>query len=144
LRERRGALGLLTVAPSTVYCLTIDCVDADRLASFWCEAIGYERKSETLPAGEIEIHDPAGRGGDLAFVPVPESKSTSTKNRLHLDLIPPSAIGEEVARLEGLGARAGESFEEGGWRWTVMRDPEGNEFCVCARADTRAGAGARP
>ena len=138
MRARGGAPGLLTVSPSRIYCLTVDCADPERLASFWCEALGYERFETELQVEEIEIRDPAGRGGDLLFVPVPEGKAV--KNRLHLDLIPPSTIGEEVKRLRGLGATSAESFEEAGWRWTVMLDPEGNEFCVCARIDGSLGA----
>ena len=138
MRARGSALALLTVSPSTIYCLTVDCADPDRLASFWCETLGYERFDTDLQAEEVEIRDRTGRGGDLLFVPVPEGKSA--KNRLHLDLTPPSTIREEVLRLEALGAAAGEEFEEAGWRWTVMRDPEGNEFCVCARVDGSLGA----
>lgn len=138
MRAGRGSLGLLTVSGSTIYCITVDCADPDRLASFWCETLGYERFETTLQAEEVEIRDPMGRGGDLLFVPVPEGKVV--KNRLHLDLIPPSTVHEEVDRLVGLGATTGESFEEAGWRWTVMRDPEGNEFCVCARVDGSLGA----
>ena len=33
-------------------------------------------------------------------------------------------------RLVALGATRGESFEEAIGTWTVMHDPEGNEFCL--------------
>ncbi len=51
---------------------------------------------------------------------------------MHLDIEAP-ALDEEVARLEGLGARRLEEAarSEHGNRWLVMADPEGNEFCVC-------------
>jgi Glyoxalase-like domain len=39
-------------------------------------------------------------------------------------------VAAEVARLEALGAsRVGEQADLG-VHWCVMRDPEGNEFCV--------------
>lgn len=37
----------------------------------------------------------------------------------------------EVERLARLGAtRTSGEVREGGFRWVVMADPEGNEFCV--------------
>lgn len=70
-----------------------------------------------------------GRGRRLLFQRVPEAKSV--KNRLHLDLH--AAAGErkaEVERLRGLGASVLRHVKEPGGEWTVMADPEGNEFCV--------------
>jgi Glyoxalase-like domain len=64
----------------------------------------------------------------------------TAKNRLHFDLRAPGDMAEQVSRLEALGAtviRCGEAI-------TVMRDPEGNEFCVeprtveLIRADRKA------
>jgi predicted enzyme related to lactoylglutathione lyase len=51
------------------------------------------------------------------------------KNRVHLDI---SAVDREseVRRLTSLGATVLREQEEGGYRWTNMQDPEGNEFCV--------------
>jgi len=60
----------------------------------------------------------------------------TVKNRLHLDLhAGPDRREAEVARLEGLGAKAEREVAEQGGTWTVMTDPEGNEFCVCAVPD---------
>ena len=36
----------------------------------------------------------------------------------------------EVARLRGLGATEYATHQEHGMTWTVMTDPEGNEFCI--------------
>lgn len=61
---------------------------------------------------------------------LPEPKTT--KNRLHLDLhtTPDRDRDTEVARLEALGASALRHVKEPGGEWTIMLDPEGNEFCV--------------
>ena len=64
---------------------------------------------------------------------VPERKVI--KNRLHLDLqAQNNTMEEEVERLVGLGARVveGVNLTSGTWTgaWTVMEDPEGNEFCI--------------
>lgn len=77
-------------------------------------------------------HDPAtdtGLGRRLLFQRVPEAKTV--KNRLHMDLHPePGTRDTEVSRLEGLGATVLRQVAEQGTAWTVMADPEGNEFCV--------------
>jgi len=64
----------------------------------------------------------------LYFVKVPESKTT--KNRLHLDLMPSDRTqDEEITRLTRLGARIiSDRRPELGW--VILADPEGNEFCV--------------
>lgn len=51
------------------------------------------------------------------------------RNRIHLDLVTHDRAGE-VARLKGLGATLW--YEEP--TFAVLRDPEGNQFCV---ADAR-------
>jgi hypothetical protein len=59
------------------------------------------------------------------FARVPESKTV--KNRLHLDVI--AADPEvEIARLVQLGATRVADRDEYGYTWTLMADPEGNEF----------------
>ncbi|WP_189931797.1 VOC family protein [Streptomyces sulfonofaciens] len=70
-----------------------------------------------------------GLGRRILFQRVPEPKTT--KNRLHIDVH--SAAGrrvDEVARLGALGAFVLRHAREPGGEWTVMTDPEGNEFCV--------------
>jgi hypothetical protein len=61
------------------------------------------------------------------FARVPERKTA--KNRMHVDL---AAVDQEaeVARLVELGAKRVTDMDEWGYQWTVMQDPEGNEFCV--------------
>ena len=54
----------------------------------------------------------------MVFAPVPEPKTV--KNRLHWD------VYGDVGELEAHGARTLWEMP----RWTVMADPEGNEFCV--------------
>ncbi|MER8042224.1 VOC family protein [Streptomyces sp. NPDC094032] len=76
--------------------------------------------------------DPAsdtGLGRRVLFQRVPEPKTV--KNRLHLDLHPaPGTRETEVARLTALGATVLREMAEQGGSWTVMADPEGNEYCV--------------
>lgn len=70
-----------------------------------------------------------GLGRRVLFQRVPEAKSG--KNRLHLDLhAGPVRRAEEVARLTALGATVLRQVSEPAGAWTVLADPEGNEFCV--------------
>ena len=71
----------------------------------------------------------AGAGRRILFQAVPEDKVV--KNRVHLDLVVgPDARDAEVERLVGLGATVTGVHDGGDGRWTLMADPEGNEFDV--------------
>jgi hypothetical protein len=62
-------------------------------------------------------------------MPSPDRKAT--KNRLHLDLTADAGEREaEIERLLDLGARRVDIGQTGNESWTVLADPEGNEFCV--------------
>lgn len=65
------------------------------------------------------------------------------KNRVHVDLATTSAAhqAEVVARLKDLGATPAD-VGQGDVPWTVLADPEGNEFCVLGNAAERAAAAA--
>jgi catechol 2,3-dioxygenase-like lactoylglutathione lyase family enzyme len=109
-------------------CLTIDCSDPQVLADFWSQALGWQ----VVFADEYEIAIAAPEESgvaipDLLFLRVPGVKQA--KNRLHLDLRPGDRDAE-VTRLESLGASRVEIGQRGDESWTVMADPEGNEFCV--------------
>jgi hypothetical protein len=106
--------------------LTIDCHDPKLLADFWCAALGY-RLDEIDDEGAV-VKPVDGPGWTMLFLIVPDEKGV--KNRLHLDLRPGGSMASEVARLETAGATAIARVGEGGSFWTVMVDPEGNEFCV--------------
>ncbi|MEU2772460.1 VOC family protein [Streptomyces sp. NPDC007162] len=70
-----------------------------------------------------------GLGRRLLFQRVPEARSG--KNRLHIDVhAAEGKLSEEEARLEALGATVLRHVSEPAGAWTVMADPEGNEFCV--------------
>jgi hypothetical protein len=118
--------------------VTFDCADALSVGRFWSAALGRpldaKASSDFAAIGFAGRRDtvgwaPAESGNDPTwlFVKVPEPKAA--KNRLHLDVTTPDPEAE-VARLMELGAARVADREEYGYRWTVMADPEGNEFCV--------------
>jgi Glyoxalase-like domain len=60
-----------------------------------------------------------------------KTDAKTTKNRLHLDLSPdPGEQEAEIERILALGARRVDIGQTGAESWTVLADPEGNEFCV--------------
>ena len=117
---------------SFVYNVTFDCAAPKALARFWAAATDYAVAEERDDF--VRLRAPDQRGvRHLLFFQVPEPKTT--KNRMHID----SATRQpeaEIDRLLGLGATLVDPGPPPHWRtgngtrWVVMRDPEGNEFCV--------------
>ncbi|UGQ13002.1 VOC family protein [Yinghuangia sp. ASG 101] len=118
--------------------LVIDCREPRGLADFWCAVLEYTHLEEDQD-GDVLISDvrrtPEERraGGHpplLFFIRVPDGPK-KVKNRLHLDLTPTDRpMAAEVERVLALGAARvdiGQGEQRG---WTVLADPEGNEFCV--------------
>ena len=143
---------------STGIQVTFDCADPGSLSKFWAETLHYQLQPppEGFDSWEAALEswgvpkedwnsasaviDPDGKGPRIFFQRVPEEKAV--KNRLHLDLhvsAGPGASPEErkvviepeVERLTALGAERVEAHLKLGEYFVVMRDPEGNEFCVC-------------
>ncbi len=111
--------------------LVIDCRDPDRLASFWCEVLGYvelERDGDV-----IEIGPPgAGFGGPQPTIVFDRSSDPKVgKLPLHIDVSPTDRDQDaELARLLAVGARPADIGQVGDESWHVLADPEGNEFCL--------------
>jgi len=108
---------------SVIKSVSFDASDAIVLATFWAAVFGSDVDEEST--ADKAFVEAAGWGGpNIWFTRVPEAKAA--KNRIHFDLRSPGTVADEVARLERLGATVLEHYEH----HTVMRDPEGNEFCV--------------
>ncbi|ODU01403.1 MAG: hypothetical protein ABS81_20760 [Pseudonocardia sp. SCN 72-86] len=109
--------------------VTFDCENPVKLAEFWSAAT--DRPAEAVAGDEVVMVGRANPGAlpPMMFIRVPEGKTA--KNRCHLDLHSADREASVLALVE-LGAERVEDHEiaEFGVRWTVLRDPEGNEFCV--------------
>jgi catechol 2,3-dioxygenase-like lactoylglutathione lyase family enzyme len=105
--------------------VTIDCADPQRLAAFWSAALGVGVQADI--GDFVLLASPAGGGPAVGLQRVPEARSG--KNRVHVDLSGGSRAAE-VPRLVALGAAVLAEHEAPGLAWTVLADPEGNEFCV--------------
>jgi hypothetical protein len=135
--------------------VTFDCAEPERVARFWCEVLGYVLPSPPEGFATWDDHDrsqpvekrgawfacsdPSGAGPRLYFQRVPEGKTV--KNRLHLDVRVGTgltgrerlaALEAECARLVALGAVHVRTLfaDEENESCIVMRDVEGNEFCL--------------
>jgi predicted enzyme related to lactoylglutathione lyase len=105
--------------------VTIDCASPQSLAEFWTRALDT---SVAFDVGEFMMLAPNKEGGvSLGLQRVVEPRTG--KNRVHLDLGATDRKAE-VERLVALGAKELGEHEAPGLQWTVLADPEGNEFCV--------------
>ena len=106
--------------------VTFDCADPRRLASFWADVTDYAVVMERDDFVALQAPDKRGVRRIL-FFKVPEPKVA--KSRVHVDLAAKEPEAE-IERLVALGATKLDYREGNGTSWTVMLDPEGNEFCI--------------
>ena len=128
------------------YSVVVDCNDLHAQARWWADVLDWQLAFEAddeaaiVPKHEQDRLLPAEEwttvGPGLVFVQVPEAKAI--KNRLHIDLAPHSTDDRE-ALIESLLARGATRVDvgqdESAVSWTVLADPEGNEFCVLSARD---------
>ena len=68
---------------------------------------------------------------------MPVTDRKMVKHRVQLDLTSSAADREqEINPLLALGARRADIGQTGAESWTVLTDPEGNEFCVVRPKET--------
>ncbi|RII15292.1 Glyoxalase-like domain protein [Streptomyces sp. YIM 130001] len=106
--------------------------DDAALGRFWAEALGWGVSSEGPGVTNLEPEGFVYPSPDAVVIDVVADPQPKTaKNRVHLDLATTSAAhqSELVARLRKLGATPAD-VGQGDVPWTVLADPEGNEFCV--------------
>jgi hypothetical protein len=129
------------------YTTVIDCQDLHAQARWWADVLdwqlAYEDADQAAIAPKHEQDRPLSAqewptvGPALVFVSVPEGKTI--KNRLHLDLAP-HITDDRDALIDSLLARgatrASVGQDEPKASWTVLADPEGNEFCVLSARDS--------
>ncbi len=109
-------------APARFKDLCIDATDPAGLARFWAAAIGLEPHYQDNGDAYLLGKNPA----ETIWVNlVPEPKQT--KLRTHLDV-----YGSSAEALTDIGATV---LDATSFRWVVMADPEGNEFCLFPTAE---------
>ena len=128
------------------YSTVIDCHDVAAQSTWWATVLGWKKVYEaddevtlvpTHATEELVASMPWEQVPPaLVFVPVAEGKEV--KNRLHLDLAPHTSDDRdaEIARLIELGAGRVDVGQPSDATFTVLADPEGNEFCVLSSRDS--------
>lgn len=116
--------------------IVIDTHDLPSLARFWAQVLDWRILSER--EREVVIGPSETSPVGICFMPVADEKTV--KNRVHLDLTLESEDRDaEIERLLGLGARRVQIGQSGEESWTVLADPEGNEFCLIRPKKTLIG-----
>ena len=122
--------------------VVVDCHDLAAQARWWAQTLDWQLVYESGDEAVIVpphamTTEPASMqewlrlGAGLVFVQVPERKAV--KNRLHLDLAPHTGqdrAAEIQALLDRGATRVDVGQDDTVVTWTVLADPEGNEFCV--------------
>jgi catechol 2,3-dioxygenase-like lactoylglutathione lyase family enzyme len=113
--------------------VVVNVQDMERAVSFWSAALGYRRREATTDPEFTMLVDPEGRR-----LPVSLQKADGPPRepvRLHLDLYTDEQA-RHVERLVGLGASRVEDWPyPADADFVVLRDPDGNEFCVIDHAE---------
>ncbi len=107
----------------------VDAVDHVAISQWWAKVWGGTLVNDTKHGYSYIDDIPGAPVESVDFVPVPEPKTV--KNRIHWDVT--LEPGVTVDDLVEVGATVlTEPIADD--RWTVMADPEGNEFCVFERS----------
>lgn len=104
--------------------ISMKATDKSALGRFWAEALGWK-----VTEGRARLRSAKAVGPYLEFIRTPDAKTGL--NRVHLDIRPYPGDDQaaEADRLRALGA-TDLDLGQGDVPWTVLTDPEGNEFCV--------------
>jgi catechol 2,3-dioxygenase-like lactoylglutathione lyase family enzyme len=106
----------------------INCADLETMTAFWARALGLT-PSSLEPEDDFRVL----RGGRVNLSLQVAETPVLARDQMHLDLYADDQAAQ-VERLVGLGATVVRHHEDPDDDYVVMRDPEGNEFCVCAVA----------
>jgi hypothetical protein len=105
----------------------INCTGIELMTSFWSQALDLEPSSAAV---EDDFRVLRGEAGSISLQL--SRTRVSARDQMHLDLYTDDQAGE-VKRLVRLGARIVRHNRDPRDDYVVMTDPEGNEFCVCAK-----------
>jgi hypothetical protein len=109
-------------APARPFALCVDSAEPEELAAWWAAVL--DGTVGQGPDGNPRwVHGGAGLGG-LILKCVPVADERVAKNRCHWDV-----TTDDVGHLVGAGATVLRP-RDGEISWTVLADPQGNEFCA--------------
>src|SRR5215204_450368 len=125
--DQAGASTTMADMAVRLHHIVVDAHDLPGLARFWAQTLGWRILSEREQEVVVGPDETAPVG--MCFMPVSDAKTV--KNRVHIDLTTGNDDRDaEIERLLALGAQRVNIGQTGAESWTVLADPEGNEFCV--------------
>ena len=146
MRDPEGNGFCLQAPPNTtaryIGNVTFACAEPRALGRFWADALGWP--DEQIDEGFLQQLRDAGldeRALTSFYVTRPPNegrprllfqqreKSRPASYPVHLDFLADDREAE-LARLTELGATVQETKSDDRATWTVLRDPEGNPFCI--------------
>ena len=113
--------------------LTVDARDPARLARWWAEALGYRSSPRSRTRWRSASPPTASPAWSSCRWPTARCARTGCTSTCA-----PTDREAEVERLVDMGARHVD-IGQGDVEWTVLADPEGNEFCVLRSARSEPG-----
>jgi catechol 2,3-dioxygenase-like lactoylglutathione lyase family enzyme len=107
--------------------VVINCRDKHALAAFWCAVLGTTVRGEV--GQYLGLHPTQQGTARLLFQQVDDLPPSGHVGRVHID-VESHDVDADTRRVVDLGATLEGTTEEFGIRWSTLRDPEGNVFCV--------------
>lgn len=104
--------------------MTLDVNDLGLTKPFWQAVLGAKIKSESA---RLVIFEAQPGYSGFSLQKVPERKAG--KSRAHPD-IRVADLDAAIRELKALGATVLQELNWKEYRWVIMADPEGNEFCA--------------
>jgi predicted enzyme related to lactoylglutathione lyase len=121
--EARSSVDVM--GPIFVHAVTVDCLDAETMATFWTALLGVEVRGRWKEY--VGLTPPAAGHPRMLFQqvagPLPDRRTTHVD--LHVD-----DLEVATARVLELGGTVVADHRYDETRWRVMADPEGNPFCL--------------
>lgn len=127
MTDPSGEVGDLHLATAVV-----NVQDMRRAVRFWSAALGYQQREPAWDEEFMMLTDPAGQGLPLSLQLTDQPPREPV--RVHIDLYTDEQE-RHVERLVSLGATPVQDWpypEDADF--IVLRDPDGNEFCVIDHA----------
>jgi predicted enzyme related to lactoylglutathione lyase len=110
----------------TVGSVVINVLDYERMKQFWGTLLGSGVAHEIPP--HFVWFAPQHEGGVSVALQSVEQATEGTR-RLHIDTSVPD-VAAAKRQIVALGGSVVADHELGDFAWTIMADPEGNEFCI--------------
>ncbi len=113
--------------------VVVNVQDMRRAVEFWSAALGYRPRESSWDPEFMMLEHPRGKGLPVSLQRA--DRPPAEPVRLHLDLYTSDQDGQ-VRRLVGLGATRVDDWPyPDDPDFVVLRDTEGNEFCVIDHAE---------